>query len=233
MEEMIYFSIVLVSRSRPAMMLDLYRSIKNTSKFHNEILIGLDSDDDYLDNYIDIFSGIENVRLFIEERNSNLHIRINQLLPYVKGKYIFVLNDDCKLIDGSWDKDSIELLDGFGDIVYGRTYDNSIDRVSNTYAAFPIVSNIAANKLGFIMDETFGNHGSDVMTYRIYEGANKIVDLPRVRIDHVLHNSVNALQDRKRDKTASDMINRTFSDDKFSVNSLFSVDISKKSDLLI
>lgn len=229
---MIYFSIVLVSRSRPAMMLDLYRSIKNTSKLDNEILIGLDSDDDYLDDYIEIFSEIENVNLFIKERNSNLHTRINELLPHVKGKYIFVLNDDCKLIDDSWDKDSIELLDGFGDTVYGRTYDNSIDRVDNTYAAFPIVSRIAANKLGFIMDETFGNHGSDVMTYRVYEGANKVVDLPNVRIDHVFHNSMQALDNRKKDKTAVDMINRTFSDDKFSVNSLFSIDISKKSDLL-
>lgn len=229
---MICFSIVLVSRSRPLMMLDLYRSIKNTSKLDNEILIGLDNDDDYLDDYVKIFSEIENVKLFIEERNSNLHTRINQLLPYVKGKYIFVLNDDCKLIDDSWDEDSIELLDAFGDVVYGKTYDNSIDRVSNTYSAFPIVSNIAANKLGFIMDETFGNHGSDVMTYRIYEGANKIVDLPGVRIDHVLHNSLDALQYRKRDKTAVDMINRTFSDYNFSVNSLFSIDVSKKSEML-
>ena len=229
---MIDFSIVLVSRSRPSMMLDLYRSIENTSTLNNEILIGLDNDDGNLHKYVDIFSDIDNVKLFIEDRNTNLHIRINELLPHVKGKYIFVLNDDCKLIDDSWDKDSIELLDSFGDTVYGRTYDNSIDRVDNTYAAFPIVSRIAANKLGFIMDETFGNHGSDVMTYRVYEGANKIVDLPGVRIDHVLHNSVDALQDRKRDKTAVDMINRTFSDDKFSVNSLFSIDISKKSDLL-
>lgn len=229
---MICFSIVLVSRARPLMMLDLYRSIKNTSKLDNEILIGLDNDDDYLDDYVQIFSEIENVELFIEERNSNLHTRINQLLPYVKGKYIFVLNDDCKLVDDSWDEDSIELLDAFGDVVYGKTYDNSIDRVSNTYAAFPIVSNIAANKLGFIMDETFGNHGSDVMTYRIYEGANKIVDLPGVRIDHVLHNSLDALQDRKRDKTAVDMIHRTFSDDNFSVNSLFSINVSKKSEML-
>lgn len=226
------FSIVLVSRSRPLMMLDLYKSIKNTSKLDNEILIGLDNDDDRLNDYIKIFSEIENVQLFIEERNSNLHTRINQLLPHVKGKYIFVLNDDCKLIENSWDKYSIELLDSFGDIVYGKTYDNSIDRVSNTYAAFPIVSKTAAKKLGFIMDETFGNHGSDVMTYRVYEGANKIVDLPGVRIDHVLHNSVDALQDRKRDKTAVDMINRTFSDDKFSVDSLFSIDTSKKSEML-
>jgi hypothetical protein len=136
-------------------------------------------------------------------------------------------------MDNSWDKYSIELLDYFGDVVYGKTYDNSIDRVSNTYAAFPIVSKTAAKKLGFIMDETFGNHGSDVMTYRVYEGANKIVDLPGVRIDHVLHNSEEALQDRKKDKTAVDMINRTFSDNKFSVQKLFNIDISRFSQRLL
>lgn len=230
---MIDFSIVLVSRSRPSMMLDLYRSIENTSTLNNEILIGLDNDDGNLHKYVDIFSDIDNVKLFIEDRNTNLHTRINQLLPHVKGKYIFVLNDDCKLMDNSWDKYSIELLDYFGDVVYGKTYDNSIDRVSNTYAAFPIVSKTAAKKLGFIMDETFGNHGSDVMTYRVYEGANKIVDLPGVRIDHVLHNSEEALQDRKKDKTAVDMINRTFSDNKFSVQKLFNIDISRFSQRLL
>tara|TARA_R110000751_G_scaffold1976_1_gene7424 strand:- start:26804 stop:27454 length:651 start_codon:yes stop_codon:yes gene_type:complete len=215
------------------MMLDLYRSIENTSTLNNEILIGLDNDDGNLHKYVDIFSDIDNVKLFIEDRNTNLHTRINQLLPHVKGKYIFVLNDDCKLMDNSWDKYSIELLDYFGDVVYGKTYDNSIDRVSNTYAAFPIVSKTAAKKLGFIMDETFGNHGSDVMTYRVYEGANKIVDLPGVRIDHVLHNSEEALQDRKKDKTAVDMINRTFSDNKFSVQKLFNIDISRFSQRLL
>jgi|TARA_R110000744_G_scaffold190_7_gene742 hypothetical protein len=214
-------------------MLDLYRSIENTSTLNNEILIGLDNDDGNLHKYVDIFSDIDNVKLFIEDRNTNLHTRINQLLPHVKGKYIFVLNDDCKLMDNSWDKYSIELLDYFGDVVYGKTYDNSIDRVSNTYAAFPIVSKTAAKKLGFIMDETFGNHGSDVMTYRVYEGANKIVDLPGVRIDHVLHNSEEALQDRKKDKTAVDMINRTFSDNKFSVQKLFNIDISRFSQRLL
>ena len=186
-----------------------------------------------MDDYIEIFSEIENVNLFIKERNSNLHTRINELLPHVKGKYIFVLNDDCKLTHDSWDKDSIELLDGFGDTVYGRTYDNSIDRVDNTYAAFPIVSRIAANKLGFIMDETFGNHGSDVMTYRVYEGANKVVDLPNVRIDHVFHNSMQALDNRKKDKTAVDMINRTFSDNEFSVQKLFNIDMSHVSKRLL
>jgi hypothetical protein len=198
------------------------------SSLNYEIIVGLDNDDIHLNDYIDIAGHTKNCILDIQDRNSNLHIRMNSILNKVNGKYIFVLNDDCLLTTYLWDKQAYDILDNFGDIVYGRTKDNSIDRVSDTYAAFPIISTKAAKKLGFIMDNTYGNHGADVITYRIYEQANKVIDLSCVTIDHIYHNSIDGLRMRQNDTTATEMINRTINDG-FNINHLFTVSITDKS----
>lgn len=224
---MIAFSIILMSRSRPKMFKDLCHSIRRTSSLDNEILVGLDKDDPFIDEYINIGNETNNCKIFIEPRNSNLHVRLNSMIDHIGGKYIFVLNDDCLLTTPDWDKIAYNKLDAFGDIVYGRTVDNSIDRVTNTYAAFPIVSTLAAKKLGSIMDDTYGNHGADVITYRIYKQANKVVDLDFIKIDHILHNSIEALNTRQMDKTATDMINRTLSSG-FNINNLFTMSVLDK-----
>lgn len=224
---MIAFSIVLMSRSRPDMFEDLCKSINNTCLLDYEIHVGLDSDDPNLSDYISIVNKIKKYKTHIENRNSNLHVRLNSMLESISGKYIFGLNDDCILTTKHWDKQAYDILNDFGDIVYGRTKDNSIDRVDSSYAAFPIVSTNAAKRLGFIMDDTYGNHGSDVITYRIYNEANKVVDLSFLKIDHRLHNSLDALAMRQKDKTSIDMINRTMSAG-FNVNTLFSMPVQDK-----
>lgn len=216
-----------MSRSRHAMFSSLCESIKNTTSLDYEIIAGLDLDDPDLLRYINISKTINNCHLNIDNRNSNLHVRMNKMLNEVNGKYIFVLNDDCVLTTKNWDEKASLILDNFGDVVYGRTLDNSIDRVDPTYAAFPIVSTIAAKKLGLIMDDTYGNHGADVMTYRIYKEANKVVNLDCVTIDHIFHNSIESLSLRQQDKTATDMIQRTFSKN-FNVSDLFSSPVSDR-----
>ena len=220
-------SIVLVSRSRPEMLLDLCLSLEATCDLPYEILVGCDMDDGSLSKYFYFFNEQDNITFVIDKRNDNLHTKMNNMLPLVNGEHILVINDDCKLSNKGWDTLVKEKMAG-AENLYGRTHDNSIDRVSQDYAAFPLIKTSAARKLGFIMDARFGNHGSDVVTYRIYSEGRDVVDLPEVQIDHVFHNSQENLQKRSQDITASDMINRTFSDPKFSVNELFTCDISKE-----
>lgn len=216
-----------MSRGRPSLFRSFCKSVESTSSLNYEIITGLDKDDTTLNEYIDIANHTKNCILDIQERNSNLHIRMNSMLDKVNGKYIFVLNDDCLLTNYSWDKQACYILDSFGDIVYGRTRDNSIDRISDTYAAFPIVSTKAARKLGFIMDTTYGNHGADVVTYRIYNEASKVVNLDCVTIDHIYHNSIESLTMRYHDSTAVEMINRTVNDG-FNINNLFTIPVTEK-----
>lgn len=224
-------SIILVSRGRPEMLLDLYLSIKETCELPYEVLVACDMNDSSISKYFYFFHEEDNIKFVIDKRDSNLHTKMNALLPLVKGENILVLNDDCKMSNKGWDRLVKEKMAG-AENIYGRTHDNSIDRVSQDYAAFPIIKTSAARKLGFIMDARFGNHGSDVVTYRIYSEGRDVVDLPEVQIDHIFHNSQESLQKRTKDTTATDMINRTFSDHKFSVNNLFTCDISKEVALL-
>jgi hypothetical protein len=152
---------------------------------------------------------------------------MNALLPLVQGEHILVMNDDCLLTNHGWDRLVKEKMAG-PENLYGRTHDNSVDRVRQDYAAFPLIKSCAARKLGFIMDERFGNHGSDVVTYRIYSHCRDVVDLPEVVIDHVFHNSTRSLELRQEDKTAVEMITRTFQDANFSVNELFTCDVTNE-----
>lgn len=230
-------SIVLVSRGRPEMLLDLFLSLQETCELPYEVLVGCDVDDESLGNYFQFFHDEKNVKFVVDQRGDNLHTKMNSLLPLVKGEQILVMNDDCVLTNKGWDRLAKEKMGE--SYLYGRTHDNSIDRVRQDYAAFPLIKTRAARRLGFIMDERFGNHGSDVVTYRIYnEILNKktityyqnknVVDLPEVVIDHIFHNSTRSLELRQEDKTALDMITRTFSDAKFSVNELFTCDVTRE-----
>lgn len=229
---MIEFSIILVSRSRPDKLLTLCESLSDTCELPFEVFAGIDFDDPDYDSYKDLEESCQFPFLTISSgtRIPNLHIRLNNFLEKVSGKFVFVLNDDCLLTQKGWDTLAKNKL-GEG-VVYGRTNDNSIDKVNMPYAAFPIVSVEAANKLGFVMDARFGNHGADVVTYRIYEKANKVIDLPEVKIDHTFHNSRESLADRMLDQTAVDMIRRTGSDPNFNLDTLFLCDVDKQAEKL-
>lgn len=229
---MIDFSIILVSRTRHHKLRSLLESLKDTCECKYEVFVGLDSDDPDLLKYSALLDTGEfpNLTIHVAKRVKNLHVRMNFFIDRIKGKYVFVLNDDCKMTTQGWDRLAKEKL-GEG-IVYGRTHDNSIDRVSKEYAAFPIMSLSAVKRLGFIMDDRFGNHGADVVTYRVYQEANKVIDLPEVTIDHTFHNSTEALEDRMRDVTSVEMIQRTMEDKDFSINELFTCSVEKEASLL-
>jgi glycosyltransferase involved in cell wall biosynthesis len=221
------FSIILVSRNREELLDNLIDSIWETSYYENEVIVGCDSDADcYKD--LRLKNKDRPVTILSSQRMYNLHTHINKIAKIANGEYFFVVNDDCVLDNNEWDKMACEVLT---DKCYGRTYDDSIDRVSQDYAAFPIVSRKCYEKLGFLMDETYGNHGSDVVTYRIYKEAGLIVDLPMVTLRHVYHNSDQALRDRQYDVTATDMISRTF-ENGFNPSDLFTCDISEKASKL-
>lgn len=226
------FSLVCLSRGRINLLTECLTSIKTLSKLNYEVIVGCDIDDDlYIDCADDIQHGFPFVQLIFKTRPDNLHDYLNFLARAARGKYIFGINDDCYPVTDGWDVIAKEKLDSFGDYSFGKVYDDSIDKVGD-YGAAPIISKKAIDKLGFFMYNGYRAHGSDVVTYRIYEQAGKVVDLTKdVHLHHVMHASPEALQKRMQDKTAVEMINKTF-EHGFDVSELFKIDITKYADLL-
>lgn len=217
------FSIILMSRNRELLLNNLLKSIEMTSFYDNEVFVGCDLDVTPYSNTHSNFSK-SNVTFVYSQRNANLHHSMNRIAKMTTGDFLFILNDDCVLTELNWDLNASKLLNPMS---YGKTYDDSIDRVASDYAAFPIIGREAYNRLGFVMDESFGNHGTDVIMHRIFNSAGLVVDLPCVKIKHTLHNSNEALTLRKFDSTAVEMIGRTMSAG-FDVRSLYEHDITEQ-----
>lgn len=191
------FSIILNTRRRPELLDSLFKSIvANTSDIKSiEILLSCDNDDIETHNYL-VTSGklppeitLIGKAEFID-RERNLHKRLNRLANSADGKYIFVLNDDTEILTSNWDKIALKELEQQGDIIYGRTHDNSCDKEKAAqYASFPIISKKAVDKLGYFMSEQLVGLGGDVHIWRVYSALNKIVDIP-IDIRHTLHETI-------------------------------------------
>lgn len=219
------FSIILLSRNRVHFLKNLLKSIEDTCLGSYEVLVGCDLDDNATRDGIRV-NDYKNLKMFFSTRSGNLSSYLNYLANETRGDYIFGLNDDTLLTNRGWDISAKEKLDKFGKICYGCTHDNSIDKVGpRDYASFPIISKNAYKTLGFFIEEKFGNHGADVITYRIYEQAGCICDLPEIEISHLYHDTQQHLSDRLTDPTAKEMIQRSLGDG-LNVNDLFTYDVS-------
>jgi len=194
------FSLILNSRGRPQLLKDLFDSIQANTKHLNgiEVLIRFDIDDPTLQQNEDLITspyyGFKRYG-WADSRVNNIDVETNKLALKSKGKYVFVLNDDCVVTNRDWDyyvwnqlEDYLE--DKKDGVVYGRTIDNSCDKVNHKmYASFPIISRKAIDILGFFVHNEFVGLGGDVAIYRVYEALNRIVDV-FVVVGHVLHSTV-------------------------------------------
>tara|TARA_R110000824_G_scaffold280251_2_gene468391 strand:+ start:1178 stop:1909 length:732 start_codon:yes stop_codon:yes gene_type:complete len=220
------FTIILNSRGRFLYLENLLNSIKNTTSNLSdiEVLISCDIDDDsttiFWQNNSSLwpFAALE----FIP-RERNLHIRLNNLARRANGKYIFVLNDDCEILNSNWDAKAYQALEYFPDnIIYGRTHDGSCDKdKEGEYASFPILSKRAVETVGFFMHERFPGLGGDVAIYRVYNEIGRIIDID-VSINHLFHNTVEDVVNP--DKTAIEMRQITYA----SANDIWTFDISQE-----
>lgn len=222
------FSLILNTRDRPLHLNILLESIKNNTYNLNdiEVLISADNDDG------NTLWFVENNKIlwpwttfeFID-RDKNLHKRLNSLAKKAKGKYIWVLNDDCEILTKNWDNISYNILENIYNIdgiKYGHTKCNSADKKPNTnYSSFPIISKKAVETIGYFMNDNIIGLGGDVHIWRIYNEINRIIDLP-INIRHTLHETVVLVINP--DKTASEMRENTY---KYNID-YWNVDISKE-----
>lgn len=212
---MIKFSLILNSRHRPQLLSNLLDSIlfKTANIDEIEVLISADSDDNLTQSYFSKFNttwgGFLPAFASIEyiQRERNLHKRLNNLASKIQGRYCWILNDDTEILTDNWDIIGWNILNNnfIDDVLYGRTQDNSCDS-QGTYASFPFISNKAIKYLGFAMDERAWGLGGDVIAYRLFEGINRIIDLP-IKINHILHQNIQ--QVNNPDLTCAEMREQT------------------------
>ncbi len=185
------FSIILNSRKRVGLLCSLFDSIAETTEKLEDIEILVSVDEDDVDTQI-FLAGFHGNQIFYEviERDSHLNNRLTGLAKQARGKYIFILNDDTEILTQDWDKIAWESMESLGEIGYGYTHCNSVDKERDAkYSSFPIVSKRSVDILGYFMHPAFHSLGGDVHLWRIYNELNRVVDVP-IQIKHSLHETV-------------------------------------------
>jgi len=209
------FSLILNSRNRPDHLQIFLTSVINTTKDIEdiEVIIGLDKDDPSLIDSLNVLNKYKFVNYLVQNRPINPNSSLTRLGLLSIAPYLFVLNDDTRLVTHSWDVLAWRTLSAYAtrlsdDICYGRTIDQSIDKDKDgKYCAFPILPKKTIDILGFIVPPAFPGLGGDVAIYRIFEKIGRIVDIPLI-IEHTMHQTLE--QVINPDQTALEMRQNTY-----------------------
>jgi hypothetical protein len=103
-------SILLSTRERFDLMIESITSLYN--KAHDptriELLLKLDDDnyEEYINRVDEIYKITPNVKIVISNRRNgydSLHLFLNELAGVSEGEFLFVWNDDAKMISENWD----------------------------------------------------------------------------------------------------------------------------------
>lgn len=191
------FSLLLNSRKRTKLLLELFDNLVERTENLNdiEVLVNFDSDDiqslSFINNLLAVEHPINPILKFeFRYRDQQLTKSYNRMASFSAGEFLFVMNDDARIETQNWDTISYPILKDFGNIVYGRTTCNSVDHhPSLQYASFPIISRAGYESLGFFLPEELPTLGGDVLIYRIYEEAQKVTNIP-VHLRHVTHETL-------------------------------------------
>lgn len=209
MHPTVKFSIILNTRKRVDLLSNFLISVFQNTCYTEEleVLIRCDDDDtetiDYIEETSRIFKSSDflNIKLIKGPRPTNLHVSLNELARMATGQNVFICNDDIQFLTPEWDIYASAVIEncieenGYHDgIYYCKTECNSFDRdQSKGYCSFPIISKKAIDALGFAMYEDFVSLGGDSSIYRVYEGVGRVLDLPGLKIDHILHRDLQSI----------------------------------------
>ena len=182
------FSILLASRQRLNLLTNMLNSILHTSRSREiEVLVAVDSDDNYnIEELQNRYKAI-NLRFFVRERSEWMHRDyINWLYPFSSGKYVIVLNDDTIFMKNSWDINGWVALENYlsdkpDGVVYGFTETGS----GKELCTFPLFSRMAIDALGWVLPDERKNWGADHDVKKIYSSIGRSLYLPEIEISHI------------------------------------------------
>ena len=78
----------------------------------------------------------------------------------------------------------------------------SHDHATGWYRDAPILTAKGRDALGYLIHPHFLSLGADVVTFRIYKGIDRIVDLREIVFDHITHNTIEKVV--RPDQTAAE-----------------------------
>ena len=196
------FTILFNSRGRVLMLKQMLTRIQNTTFDLNriEVLVNIDDDDDSsLNSFEELEDEFDFLKFFINPRELNIHKNVNVMANMARGKYIWALGDDCHIMTMHWDKIAKDKLDDYlldkpDGIVLGAVDSTSVDKEVGKSTGWdcdaPILTSKGRDALGYLTHPHFISLGADVVTFKIYKGVDRIVDLREIVFDHVTHNTV-------------------------------------------
>lgn len=206
------FTLFLNSRKRIRLLDNFLFSVQQTTKDLNniEILIRYDDDDHETEEYSTADFPFS-VKFSKGQRLTNLIASFNEMARAAKGENLFVCNDDIQILTPGWDQIALEKISAYkknnnikDNIYYCRTDCNSIDRdQTKGYCSFPIISKECVNVLGFFMYDKFVGLGGDSSIYLLYNAIDRVIDIPEIKIDHILHRNLSLVH--SPDETALQM----------------------------
>lgn len=207
---MIDFSLILPSRERLPLLQGLIESVvKHTSRLDRvEMLVCVDWDDTPTVNAArGLMLQYPWLTLYVGERQWNLSVGYyNKLAKHSTGRYIQVLNDDCRFVTAGWDTLAVAVLDSHkvkwqDGIFYGRTFDDQ----KAGYSCFPLLSREALNAMGWFFHPESPGWCADIMLHKIFNNrlVRRVVDLP-YHFEHLCHHTGK----RERDAISDSMNNK-------------------------
>lgn len=188
------FSIVLASRDRTRLLINLIESIKRhtVNLDQVEVLVGVDQDDQRTQNLRYTLHKYHFVKFFVRQRS---HMLNEDYLNWItrnfsRGKYIIICNDDTVFRTDRWDERTYARMEEYlrdkpDGIAYGYFDDGLVNRHGLGYCCFPLVTRRAVNALGFAMPPQYPAWGADVALWKIFSRVDRICDISEVTLDHL------------------------------------------------
>ena len=187
------FSLILATRDRMDMFVNMLHSIRETTEHKDqiEVIAVVDDDDETMkESAVGLMTAFREINLMIVSRERSEWMNrdyINYAYKISVGDHALVLNDDTIFTGKNWDSlawDTIRnyLSDKPDGIFLGFT-ENFNNSPGLCY--FPIISRKAVEAAGFFMPDNRKSWGADVDVCQLYSSVNRVLQLPCVEIRHV------------------------------------------------
>jgi hypothetical protein len=179
----VVWSIVLPSRERPDVLETLLQSLQATTADLGaiECLVAFDKDDKSTADRVHEFTCRFLFTEFVPcDRQDNLSEGYyNRLARMAKGRFIQVMNDDCRFLTPQWDSLAIPAMEAYAAQFPDRVaYGKCDDGLGTGYACFPTLTREAVESLGWFFHPEFRTWAADIHLHAVFAGVDRCVALP-------------------------------------------------------